>query len=445
MKKKKSKYIEWLIGELPLLVEQKLISPAQVDPIREYYLQHKKEKDMSKLVLLLLGVFSGLSILTGFILIAINFNWHRIPPIVKAFMALALTGVPLGLCWYTFVKERGSEIFREILALIYTIAFGCTIFFFGQIYHLPSNKTLFLVLWLISSLLIFCIFRTVGSLTFYFVLLYSFLISTLNSQATFDVLLFYPFTGATLLFYRELKREGDLKKLLFADYLYALTLPAGIIFTVMTFFEDYWFPLIMLLFALYCVYDWSRKDYVSHSFLYSPFKTIGAVGTAVLLYILSFKSTLSEIDFFDPVMFSKVSTYIYLFILSAGGVLYAYWLYRLSKKGAVLNLLMTTPLLVIFLKLVTMLTPFKTVLFMIAANLYILALCVHFIWLGYREQRLSTINTAAVLLIVTGFTRFMDIDFDLIGRGIVFIVIGVLFLGANVMLSKKFKSEGKIS
>ena len=72
-------------------------------------------------------------------------------------------------------------------------------------------------------------------------------------------------------------------------------------------------------------------------------------------------------------------------------------------------------------------------------NAYFLFLGVLYIVLGCRTLRLRQLNGGMFLLSVLIITRFFDDEFGFLARGIAFIVLGISFLTANLIISRKKK------
>jgi hypothetical protein len=70
-------------------------------------------------------------------------------------------------------------------------------------------------------------------------------------------------------------------------------------------------------------------------------------------------------------------------------------------------------------------------------NGYLLALGVAVLAGGIRERRAGTVNAGMLILIGLILTRFFDSDASFIAKGCVFILLGALFLGANLLLARR--------
>jgi hypothetical protein len=77
-------------------------------------------------------------------------------------------------------------------------------------------------------------------------------------------------------------------------------------------------------------------------------------------------------------------------------------------------------------------------LFWIVSNILLLALGVALILFGAQRTHLSLVNSGMLVLISVILIRFFDSELGLLGRGIVFILVGIGFILTNLVLSRKW-------
>ena len=73
---------------------------------------------------------------------------------------------------------------------------------------------------------------------------------------------------------------------------------------------------------------------------------------------------------------------------------------------------------------------------MLVFNIYVLLLGIGTIRSGIRHGRLGTMNGGLVLVSGLIVARFLDVDLSFTVRGIVFIVLGAVFLGTNLVMKR---------
>ena len=60
---------------------------------------------------------------------------------------------------------------------------------------------------------------------------------------------------------------------------------------------------------------------------------------------------------------------------------------------------------------------------------------------GAKEGRLGLINQGMILIALTVWIHFMDAKFDLVAKGVAFIVTGILFLVINAFVRRKLRAN----
>jgi hypothetical protein len=61
---------------------------------------------------------------------------------------------------------------------------------------------------------------------------------------------------------------------------------------------------------------------------------------------------------------------------------------------------------------------------------------------GLAERRPGTINAGVLVLLAVIIGRFFSSDASFTAKGVVFIICGVVFLGANLVVSRRMKRKG---
>ena len=60
---------------------------------------------------------------------------------------------------------------------------------------------------------------------------------------------------------------------------------------------------------------------------------------------------------------------------------------------------------------------------------------------GAKESKIGLINQGMILIALAIWIHFMDANFDLVAKGVAFIVTGVLFLAVNALIRRRFKAH----
>ncbi len=78
---------------------------------------------------------------------------------------------------------------------------------------------------------------------------------------------------------------------------------------------------------------------------------------------------------------------------------------------------------------------------MVLANIYLLTWGIAYLVEGIQMRSMGFVNLGMLFILVLATARFFDTEWDFIIKGIAFIVLGLGFLIANWILSKRLKSK----
>ena len=195
-------YINWLLGELKVLVQKGVITQDVSNKISCYYKQeyeqqvaetqiqntvekpqsssddsiykqiNSRSKTSSKKqsyirvehIPVLLSIIAGVLISAGVISL-IAYNWHVIPRTVKAAVAFVLLlAVQAFGCTVFFRKSLSEKAhLRELASLVWALLFGGLVAFISQICRLPGNTSGFVFIWAVSSILLTYSFKSIAT------------------------------------------------------------------------------------------------------------------------------------------------------------------------------------------------------------------------------------------------------------------------------------------
>jgi len=77
----------------------------------------------------------------------------------------------------------------------------------------------------------------------------------------------------------------------------------------------------------------------------------------------------------------------------------------------------------------------------IVMGLYGLAMALTSAFRGFAQNAWPTLNGGLCLLIALVMSRFADSSMSMLGRGVAFMLLGLLLLGANILLVRRKKTE----
>lgn len=169
--------VDWLLKELPILIEKNVISGETAENITRYYEEQKKLAEderklqqarlkqeeklrLAKRLPVILTVLASL-LIAGGIISLIAYNWAAISRLAKSIAAVSMLLLVQGVA--VFLKFGKKELplrTREGFSLFWAILFGAIVAFVSQIYKFPSDTASFLFVWALSSVLITYVFKS---------------------------------------------------------------------------------------------------------------------------------------------------------------------------------------------------------------------------------------------------------------------------------------------
>lgn len=267
-------HVDWLLGELKVLVEKGVVSSEVSTKISDYYKNaessatpaqsnavekeapsakesvtaagEKKDGDniyklfnernkksaptipalTTEQIPVVLSVMASILIAAGVISL-IAYNWNAIPRFAKAVAAFVMLLAVQGLGCLVFFKKNliCKKHWREGSAVLWSLLFGGAVAFISQICRLPGNTSGFFFVWSISSILIIYAMNSTG--VFFFALAQSVAYALSYNSAGGGAFGFYLLFAAIFPFARQ-KKYGMRLMLCVAAAMLAVVLEKGI-------------------------------------------------------------------------------------------------------------------------------------------------------------------------------------------------------------------------
>ena len=267
-------HVDWLLGELKVLVEKGVVSSEVSTKISDYYKNaessatpaqsnavekeapsakesvtaagEKKDGDniyklfnernkksaptipalTTEQIPVVLSVMASILIAAGVISL-IAYNWNAIPRFAKAVAAFVMLLAVQGLGCLVFFKKNliCKKHWREGSAVLWSLLFGGVVAFISQICRLPGDTSGFFFVWSISSILIMYAMNSTG--VFFFALAQSVAYALSYNSAGGGAFGFYLLFAAIFPFARQ-KKYGMRLMLCVAAAMLAVVLEKGI-------------------------------------------------------------------------------------------------------------------------------------------------------------------------------------------------------------------------
>jgi len=432
-------FVNKLKKELSELVEAGVIDWKTRDKIKEYY--KSQETDNSSRILLFFGIIGAILIGLGLILI-IGHNWDRIPKVLKTILAFIPLIASQAACTYAKSSKPESKVWSEASAILLFFSIGAAIALISQIYHISGDHRSFVLSWMLLALPI--IFLMPSSVVSFLVLIgitnltrdfFSYDRSErLLSNLPIDQFLLY---SAIVTYYLLLiKREPN--SLFTGWHHYAIPI-VGFIILISSISKFEVTTAIMLLALFSLNYNIGHtKEMESKSLRWNPYLVFGALGTAIILFILSYADLWEYLNNENVIkQFSNIKGSWPFYGLVLALVLTASSILR--RKGfKSFNLTQITFAVFLIIFLAGIVHPMAG---MVLTNIWLFAIGLYYIYRGNKAMRLVYLNFGMFVVIAVILARFFEMDLSFLVRGIMFVIVGLAFFGANYYLIKKSKSQ----
>lgn len=429
--------VRWLYEELPKLVQGGVLDSATADRLKQHYGDAPRSPWKTG-AMVLIGTLGSLLVGGGIILLFAH-NWDMLSRPTKAALAFALLLVAQLLAGFAVLKKAGSAAWTEGAAVFLSGAVVASIALIAQTYQIVWEIDSILLAWvLLMAPLIYALrSRMAAALVWVGSTWWLFARMEVRDDLVYG-LAFLVLAGLAVPFmvqtFRQHRDEG---RTLLLNWTAGIALTIGSI-RVGVEAGDPWRLVLAGLFGMLFLFGVYREiDGVSGAWWRAPFRSIGAIGLAVLLFLFTFREMWS--DDFAIAGDSAVLTVLLIGIALCALALFGG--YRLIREqGYQQAALLLTPLLALIGLLLDRLATAPSIM-AVLANLAVLAagltLCIN----GFRQHKLGTVNGGLVLLLAVFLARFLDIDLTFLVRGVAFIIVGAGFLAVNGWLYQRSRKE----
>lgn len=430
--KKDKRELKWLYSELPKLVSEDVLAAETAEALKEYY-GEIKHTDSSKIAVILFSVMGTLLIGGGIVLIVAH-NWSEIPRGIRITLGfLPLIFAQVGGV-YVLIKKNDNTAMKEGIATFLMLTFFSAMALVSQAYHLSDSMDTFLFTGLLVSLLLVYIFNS-ATIAIVYLIGITFLSASGSSVCSqpFYYLLYYSFVLPYIITH-FIKNRYSLRAILI-QWVTAVTFPIGVIISSMQSHaaseEDVIFFLVFI-FTLFYLIDRLSEDKSYRMFFSRPLYFIGVLGISIWSIVLSGTWAWSGLFRYYDSMFFHGNVFKIMHLMSILIVLGLYG-YIIAKKRFELLYFASFPLLLFICILLN-----SKILGILIFNLYLITLGIATIISGVKNNLLVKINSGMFLFSVAVLLHFFSNDMNILLRGIIFIVIGIMFLVINyVMLRRK--------
>ncbi len=425
--------IDWIRGEIDAWQREGVVGVELADRLRARYPRDGRASRSATLISL---AVLGALLIGGGIILLLAHNWADLGRPLRIAVALLPLIAAQALALFGAVRGRTGAGWREGVGVFWTLAIGAAIAMVSQIYHLSGTYDGFMLTWILLTLPVMYLLRSSLTGVLFTVGVLAWAMPMVNQGIR--VWLYWPLTLAVV----PLLWMGSFSRV-FTPGLSLLrwVLSASLFFGVGITFEPYMGRYWMLYFSglasiLYLLDMHLQKD--APSLWHRPMRIWGALIAAWLPLMLTYRDvwTLGGIRG-DEIATWELGIYRAVLVLMPVAVLALAVLVR--KQFRVVDLfpagLLFATLGAWWITNSPQLHGGVPLFFNGFVAAYGLARIVH----GFRRASLRSVNIGMLLLVAVIVLRFFDSDLSMVARGIIFIVLGVLFLSSNIVLARKFR------
>ena len=434
------KYVSWLYNELPRLVEQGVLTEAIAEQVRRHYGPVEKKSRLT----LLLTIFSclGAALIGLGIILLLAHNWEDLSRSVRTVLSLLPLIVAQVLAGWVLFKRMDSTAWREGSAVFLMLGIGIAISLISQTYHLSGSVSRFLLSWMLLTVPVIYLLDASVPVVFYWIGCLFWV--GFSQMETWPVGVqaqgFWLWTILMIPHYwKALREDRYSNRSLQLSWAFGLCLGIG---TGIVFGKDFTNLWIISYSSLFGVMYLIGVTWFGEAPLFRrPFQTLGSAGIVVVSLLLTYKFAWTVGGHLFSIhnnIYMEATIYNYLttaVLLVAAIIL---WIEGFQQGSLESRLFGASPILALLGYAIYQENPLYP---MILFDIYLLALGIGVTLSGIRQGELSTVNTGTLILSLLLITRFFDNEMGFVARGIVFILIGILFLVTNGLMVRWLRTQ----
>lgn len=424
--------VRWLYREMPDLVSQGVLAPDAAERLRLHYGDPDMAGSTAKRWAIILFSIVGAVLIGGGIILLLAHNWDALTRPMRALISIAPLAVTAVLGAWVLCGRRHSTAWREGVGTAQTLAIGSSIALVAQTYNLGGRFDEFMLIWSLLALPIAYLLSATLPALLYLVGIVVWAGSVTHQPEI--VLWYFPLLAVALPFLYLAGRPNRYhpRPVLLA-WVLAVTACFGTGFAVGRVCGrlDAWLVLFGGLFALLylCGARWWGE---APSVRQRPLQNVGALGSVGLALMLS--SGDAWMSYWDGVITKGDGLQLAVAAILPLVAL-VLWVRSWSRRawGEVMFGAVALLTCVGWIAATYDAEVISAVLF----NLYLAVLGIGTLVMGLRTRRLGTVNGGMAVLAALILCRFFDSDLSFVMRGVAFIVIGIGFLGTNLVLLRQ--------
>jgi len=432
--------VRWLLEELPALVRQGVLDEAAAARLRRHYAAHRDARPGARRPVALFGALGGLLIGSGVVLLVAH-NWASLGRPARAAIAFGLLLTAQAVAGFAAVARRHSTAWTEGAGLSLTLAVTAAIALVAQTYQIGGDAATVLLQATVLSIpaVYLLVSRGAAALVCVGATAWLFADGSWPDLTPGRLIVLVALTAAMAPFLVRLDRDHrfDPRTALLGWVAGGALILAGVRVATAA-GNGLWLPLVTGLLGTMYATSVTRAgaDVSEVAGWRRPFHALGALGSGVLLLVLSFRELWRELtppweSWQETAAVAVLTAGIAIALVAIASVQALRLLRRRRWHRA---MLCAVPLLSSLCWLVGSAAPLTTA---VAVNLFAFGTGLTVCLRAMRDERLGDANAGLLLMIGILAMRFLDADLSFVARGVAFILIGAGFLAVNLLLFRR--------
>lgn len=417
------KFIAQLYQELPKLITKGVLTPEAADNIKKHY--GPFEDKTKPPFLLVFGVIGVLLVGLGIILL-IAHNWAQLTRFTRLLLSVGLLAAGQIAAGTTIYFKQKSRVWRESAATLHMLIIGAVLALVGQTYHLTSDTDMFILTWMLLSLPLMYLLRASSVSVLYLLGVTYWSATVASSEKQFVWLLL---ALALPYYWQQLRRDRDANATAILSWAWNICFYGC--FTAA--FDSYLHTFRSIVYsALFSIsYQigvlWFNTVPISRL----PFQPIGLIGSVITVFFLTFYSYWQHLNTTESISSVTILIVIALLLLTAAAMV------RMVKQTGRDNLPFAAAPLIISIGYLLQYADTSGTAATVLLNSYLLLLSIWVIGRGSRRYSIGQVNAGMLLLTLLISSRFLDANLSFVIRGVVFVCLGIGFLGVNWLMVRR--------
>lgn len=434
---KTAEKIKWLYDQIPHLIENEVINEDAADRLKAYF--GEVDDQPSYQIGFIIAAFLGAILVGGGIILIFAYNWEFLSIGWRTVFSLLPLIIAQCFYGYAFFKKKESQAWVEGTSAFLMLMLASSIALISQTYHLSGSMESFILSWMLLSIPLMYLLDSSVVTAFYLAGISAWAVNVSGVTAPFYWVLLL---AAIPHLYKRWKVNPHGNRIVWLSWIAIISFSIAF-FGVM---DDrsvlYFFLLPAFLLGLFYLAGLRLYDQ-SASWFRRPLQTFAVICIFIWVFVLCYEWP--AIDKYFSLGLIRENGLVWVKILDAiiaaitfigfGGLAYT----QIQKKEKINWVILLFPIMIGLG--VLLIHQDLEGLAVVLANLFLLGVGIRYILNGIQNRQMAYVNLGMFFIATQIIIRFFATDLDVLLKGIIFVILGLCFLGANYVFSKRLKKE----